>query len=255
MNHFMTGLHSNELKALVIADEIHQYYREGAPTEAAAALEDIVKTCRQRGLGVVMVTQSIKDLPEPLTQANRILMRISEGEIQMYGAKFGTDLARTLHNARPRTGHVHLFHETKIEEFWCHFRSTLSSPEGLSSYEEITKHSLPDKLKTQFREQQVSKVPQPAEAASTSSTTPTVASAIPELSEAELQFLDMLKNIGGTAKSELQIRIRLKWGQEKNRRIIRLLAEKKKIQLTETAGRIIIKLVDSSSHSSSSEKV
>jgi hypothetical protein len=199
-----------------------------------------------------MITQSIKDLPEPLTQAHRILMRISEGEIQTYGEKFGTDLARNLHNAHPRTGHVHLSHET--EKFWCHFRQTLSSPEGLSSHEEITKHSLTEKSKTQFREQQASKS---QEQTGTTATDPVPAalSATPELSEDELQFLDVLRNIGGTARSELQMRIKLRWGQSKTRRIIDLLTGKKKIERIESAGRIIIKLVNSSSHSSLLEKV
>jgi hypothetical protein len=255
MNHFMAGPHCNELKALVIADEIHKYYREGAASEAATTLEEIVKTCRQRGLGVVMLTQSIKDLPEPLTQAhNRILMCISEGEIQMYGAKFGTDLARTVHNAAPRTGHVHLFRDIGTQDFWCHFRETLSSPEGASD-EEITKHSIGDKLKTQFKEQQSSEVQEPSGTISAQEATPAAALATSELSEAELQFLDMLKNVGGTAKSELQMRTKLKWGQSKNRRIIQLLTDKKKIQKTESAGRTIIKLVDNSPHTSSLEKV
>jgi hypothetical protein len=200
-----------------------------------------------------MITQSIKDLPEPLTQAHRILMRISEGEIQTYGEKFGTDLARNLHNAHPRTGHVHLSHET--EKFWCHFRQTLSSPEGLSSHEEITKHSLTEKSKTQFREQQASKPQEQTGTTTTPDPVPATPSATPELSEDELQFLRMLSNIGGTARSELQMKIKLQWGQSKTRRIIRLLEDKKKIQLTKSAGRTIIKLVNNSSHSSSLEKV
>lgn len=74
----------------------------------------MVKQGRSKGLGVVMLTQTIRDLPEVLTHANvRILLRILEGEIQAYGAK----------------------------QLYCQFRPTPSLPRGIEDFSLIREYS------------------------------------------------------------------------------------------------------------------
>jgi hypothetical protein len=243
LNHFLAQAHSEELKALIVVDEVHRYYEPGSPKGAAIALESIVRQGRAKGLGVVMITQSIKDLPEALSQANiRILMRISEAEIQAYGAKFGLDIARALHTATPRAGYV--FYQN--EAFWCRFRPTLSLPQGLSDFDEIRAHSSADKSIVEFKRQVVAS-PDTAETPPPPSETqpsPSSVSVVRELTDDEDRCVEVLRAMGGHAKSESEIQKKLGIGREKIVRLIGSLERKHRIKKTRVGNRAVIKLLD-----------
>jgi hypothetical protein len=141
-NYFLNQLHSDELKLLVVIDECHRFYSEGMPKSPAKALEDLNKEGRGKGLGMVTITQVIRDLPEIFTQADiRIMLKIAEGEIQGYAQKTNTELARRLRLLNPREGYVFF----GSEQFFCKFRPTLSLPKGISSREELARYSSPEK--------------------------------------------------------------------------------------------------------------
>jgi hypothetical protein len=138
----LNQLHSDELKLLVVIDECHRFYSEGMPKSPAKALEDLNKEGRGKGLGMVTITQVIRDLPEIFTQADiRIMLKIAEGEIQGYAQKTNTELARRLRLLNPREGYVFF----GSEQFFCKFRPTLSLPKGISSREELARYSSPEK--------------------------------------------------------------------------------------------------------------
>ena len=139
-NHFLNQTHSDELKLLVVVDETHRFYAEGMPTVPASVLESLNKEGRGKGLGMVILTQTIKDLPEIFTQADiRILLKIAEGEIQTYGSRYSLDLARRLRTLGPREGYI--FYGS--EQFYCKFRPTLSNPKGITSSTELSEYSAP----------------------------------------------------------------------------------------------------------------
>ena len=141
-NHFLNQLHSDEMKLLVIIDETHRFYSEALAKSPAKVLESLNAEGRGKGLGMVVITQTIKDLPEIFTQANtRILLKIAEGEIQSYAQKFNTDLARRLRLLDAREGYVFL----GSEQFYCKFRPTLSNPKGILTKEELRQYSAPHK--------------------------------------------------------------------------------------------------------------
>jgi len=138
-NYFLNQQHSDQLKLLVVVDEAHRFYAEGMPKIPASVLESLNKEGRGKGLGMVVLTQTIKDLPEVFTQADmRILLRIAEGEIQTYGLKYTLELARRLRTLGPREGYVF----SGSEQFFCRFRPTLSSPKGVTS-SELLEYSAP----------------------------------------------------------------------------------------------------------------
>ncbi|MDI6820134.1 MAG: hypothetical protein QMC89_04430 [Candidatus Hodarchaeaceae archaeon] len=57
LNHFLAQPHSDELKALLVCDEVHRFYGPDVPRNAAVVLENIVKQGRAKGLGAVMISQ------------------------------------------------------------------------------------------------------------------------------------------------------------------------------------------------------
>jgi len=139
-HYFLNQLHTDELKLLVVVDEAHRFYSEGMPRTPSSVLESLNMQGRGKGLGMVVLTQTIKDIPEILTQANiRILLRIAEGEIQTYATKYSFDLARRLRTLGPREGYV--IHGS--EQFFCKFRPTLSSPKGVTSATELADYTAP----------------------------------------------------------------------------------------------------------------
>lgn len=141
-NYFLNQLHSDELKLLVIIDETHRFYSEAQAKSPAKVLETLNAEGRGRGLGMVIITQTIKDLPEIFTQAEtRILLKIAEGEIQSYAQKFNAELARRLRLLGAREGYVFL----GPEQFYCKFRPTLSNPKGVLTREELRQYSAPYK--------------------------------------------------------------------------------------------------------------
>lgn len=140
-NYFLNQQHSDQLKLLVVVDEAHRFYSEGMPKVPASVLESLNKEGRGKGLGMVVLTQTIKDLPEIFTQADmRILLRIAEGEIQTYGMKYGLELARRLRTLGPREGYVF----SGSEQFFCRFRPTVSNPKGVT-YSELLEYSAPNR--------------------------------------------------------------------------------------------------------------
>lgn len=141
-NYFLNQLHSDELKLLVIIDEAHRFYSEAQAKSPAKVLETLNAEGRGRGLGMVVITQTIKDLPEIFTQADtRILLKIAEGEIQSYAQKFNAELARRLRLLGAREGYVFL----GPDQFYCKFRPTLSNPKGVLTKEELRQYSASNK--------------------------------------------------------------------------------------------------------------
>ncbi|MGP8128673.1 MAG: ATP-binding protein [Candidatus Bathyarchaeia archaeon] len=141
-NYFLNQLHSDELKLLVLVDEAHRFYAEGTPRSAATALESLNKQGRGRGLGMVILTQTIKDLPVIFTQADtRFLLKIAEGEMEAYASKFSTDLARKLRTLGPREAYIFL----GSEQFFCKLRPTLSNPKGITSTAQLGRYSAPQR--------------------------------------------------------------------------------------------------------------
>jgi len=261
-NYFLGQPHSDETRAVVVVDEVHLEYAANMPRDAATVLEDMVKRQRAKGLAVIMISQSLHDLPGILTQATvRILLRILEGEIQSYTDKFGAELARSLHSLQPRFGYV--FHNTEHgkEEFYCAFRPTLSSPKGVTDYAQIRDYTAPTKNMQSFLEtltntqepiiMQPVKTNIPAQPESSETTNPI---RILELSTDETIFLQHLQELG-SAKSRSEIQKKLKWGGSRTMRIIQLLEAKGKIERITSAHRTIIKPLNNQPHVSSSENV
>ena len=152
-NYFLGQPHSDGTRAVIVIDEVHLEYTPNMPRDAATVLEDMVKRQRARGLAVIMITQSLHDLPGILTQATlRILLRILEGEIQSYTDKFGAELARSLHSLPPRIGYVFQTIQNGTEEFYCAFRPTLSSPKGVTDHQQIRNYTTPKKNQQSFLE-------------------------------------------------------------------------------------------------------
>jgi hypothetical protein len=249
-NHFLGQPHSDETRAVVVVDEVHLEYAPNMPRDAATVLEDMVKRQRAKGLGVIMISQSLHDLPGILTQATiRILLRILEGEIQSYTDKFGSELARSLHSLPPRFGYV--FHNTEHgkEEFYCAFRPTLSSPKGVTDYAEIRNYIAPTKNIQTFQEtlarSQEPTITQPLETNVPAQPEPietTNLSQTAKLSNDETIFLQHLQE-NGSARSRSEIQKKLKWGGSRTMRIIQLLEAKGKIERIPSAHRTIIKLL------------
>ena len=236
LNYFLGQPHSERLRALLVVDEVHRLYEAGVPRGAAVALEGIVKQGRAKGLGVVMASQTIKDLGDVLTQVHiRILMRILEEEIQQYGLKFGLDLARKLHSLEPRCGYV--FYGS--QGFFCKFRPTLSMPKGLESLRELEEHHAPEKALRTFREQvaRVAAEPPRVEAE------PSGLSVSREpLTDDERDVLALIRAFGGVVESKLKLQRRLGWGRQKILRVLDSLERKGKIAMERVGNRTIIRL-------------
>lgn len=191
-------------------------------------MENIVKQGRAKGLGVVMVTQSIKDLGKTLTQANlRILLKILESEIQFYGTRFGLDLARALHGLNPKERIGYIFYSG--QEFWCKFRPTLSMPKGLESKEKIRKHVEEEKRIEVFNEQfeevkEVKRVERKG---------------VTKLSEDEERVMEVLREFKreGINPSKNMVMKRVGFGRQKTLNILDRLKEMGLIEIVEVKGR------------------
>ena len=234
LNYFLAQPHSDELKALVIVDEVHRFYEQGMPSGASRVLENMVKMGRGKGLGVVLATQSIKDLSETLTQANlRILLRILEGEIQQYGLKFGLDLARTLHSLEPRLGCIYYGNK----RFFCKFRPTLSMPKGIEDVEEIRRHSMPEKMVEAFKRQiAVRKADEKIELEGKEKP------ALSDLSPDELRVINALVESGGVCRSKRRLQLKLGFGREKIIRLVDSLEAKGYVETEKFGSSVIVKL-------------
>jgi hypothetical protein len=191
----------------------------------------MIKQGRAKGLGVVLISQSLQDLPGILTQANlRILLRILEGEIQSYGDKFGMELARSLHSLEPRFGYV--FHGS--EEFYCAFRPTLSMPKGVTDYEQIRNYTAAQKNLKHFIEAVATK-PKPPQRIIEQTT--------PSLSEDEMRVIETLERLGGTAKSKRQLAQLAGFkGREKILEVISQLEDKGRVKTDRAGSAVVVKL-------------
>lgn len=228
LNHFLAQPSTEELKALIIVDEVHRFYEPDLPRNAAIMLEATVKQGRSKGLGVVMVSQTIKDLAESLTQANiRILLKILEGEMQMYGQKFGMDLARTLHGLDPKRRIGYVFYSG--EEIYVSFRPTLSQPRGLTSFDEIILHTSKDRLIESFNEQtMIEKVEIDMRSNETQPATT-------QIIDEEAKVVGILKEFKqrGERANRSELQRRLGWGTSKTLRILGQLEAKGILRITE----------------------
>jgi hypothetical protein len=251
-NYFLGQPHSDGTRAVVVIDEVHLEYAPNMPRDAATVLEDMVKRQRARGLAVIMISQSLHDLPGILTQASvRILLRILEGEIQSYTDKFGAELARSLHSVQPRFGYVFHTTENGTEEFYCAFRPTLSSPRGVTDHAEIRTYAAPQKNLQSFLEAETKPEPQESRIQGDETNPPTLLepsaetkSTPAELSADETLFVQILKEMG-SARSRSAIQRKVNWGGSRIMRVIKLLETKRKIERIPLAHRTIIKLLDS----------
>jgi hypothetical protein len=230
LNYFLSQPHSDIIKTLIIVDEVHRCYADNIPRNAAFVLENIVKQGRAKGLAVVLISQSLHDLPGILTQANlRILLRILEGEIQSYGDKFGMELARSLHSLDPRFGYI--FHGS--DEFYCMFRPTLSMPKGVTDYKQIRNYTVSRKNLKNFLEKTVKLEP------------PKIGTEQidPILSDNELQVINALERLGGMAKSKRQLAQLAGFkGREKIIQVVDSLQEKGYINTDREGSAVAVKL-------------
>ena len=229
LNYFLGQPHSDSTRVVIVLDEVHRLYAEGVPRSAASVLEDVVKQGRAKGLAAVLISQSIHDLPGILTQANlRVLLRILEGEIQSYGDKFGMELARALHSLEPRFGYV--FHGS--EEFYCAFRPTLSMPKGVTDYQQIRNYTASQKNLKRF-----------LETASQSPQIMSIKNVAPLLSEDEVRVIQVLEELGGTAKSKRQLaQLAGLKGREKTLQIVSRLEEKGRVKTERAGSAVLVKL-------------
>jgi energy-coupling factor transporter ATP-binding protein EcfA2 len=232
LNYFLSQPHSDSTRAVVIEDEVHRLYAEGAPRSAASVLENMVKQGRAKGLAVVLISQSLHDLPGILTQANlRVLLRILEGEIQSYGDKFGMALARSLHSLEPRFGYV--FHGS--EEFYCAFRPTLSMPKGVTDYQEIRNYTSSQKNLKRFLETVTTH---------SSAQTRKAEQVVSVLSEDELRVKEALESLGGTAQSKRQLaQLAGVKGREKILQVVSRLEEKGYVKTDKVGSAVVVKLL------------
>jgi hypothetical protein len=232
LNYFLSQPHSDSTRAVVIEDEVHRLYAEGAPRSAASVLENMVKQGRAKGLAVVLISQSLHDLPGILTQANlRVLLRILEGEIQSYGDKFGMALARSLHSLEPRFGYV--FHGS--EEFYCAFRPTLSMPKGVTDYQEIRNYTSSQKNLKRFLETVTTH---------SSAQTRKAEQVVSVLSEDELRVKESLESLGGTAQSKRQLaQLAGVKGREKILQVVSRLEEKGYVKTDKVGSAVVVKLL------------
>lgn len=72
-----TGSQFNDIPVLIIIDEVHNFYRSGASTQALEELNAIARMGRSSRIGVVFASQTPEDLPPGLTAIvnTRILFR------------------------------------------------------------------------------------------------------------------------------------------------------------------------------------
>ncbi len=229
-NYFLNQLHSDELELLVIVDETHRFYSEPQASSAARVLEDLNAQGRGKGLGMVVITQTIKDIPEIFTQADtRILLKIAEGEIQSYAQKFSAELARRLRLLDAREGYVFL----GPEQFYCKFRPTLSNPKGILTLEELRQYSAPHKalqasIKHLMPEGQAAELPEQK------LTTPTA-------SNLEDSAIEILRKNNGISVSRLREILALK-SQETITNLVNLLESKKMVTTKRVANKRLIYL-------------
>jgi hypothetical protein len=240
LNHFLGQPHSDDLRCLLIVDECHRFYGEGVPRSAAVVLENAVKQGRSKGLGVVMLTQTLRDLPEVLTQANiRILLRILEGEIQAYGAKFGMELARTLHTLEPR--HAYVFDSG--EQLYCHFRPTLSLPQGVSDHQTLRGYSRPSTVLRTFSASVMSK----ENKTQPSRPSVTIESESGGLTDDERLVIEKLRELGGSVRSKRLLQIQLGFGRQKIVDLVKKLEQEGRLKTRTVQNRVALDLPDKSS--------
>ncbi len=207
-NYSMDQPHSDTLNVLVLVDEVHRYYEPGKPKTPALALEALVKEGRGKGVGVVMVTQAIKDLGDLLTQANlRIMLKIMESEVQHYYTLIGdSSKARGLYALEPRIGYI-LY---RGKGFFCKFRPTLSMPKGLEDFQDLKRHALPTVMIEKFKEIVYSK--------------PLKEELKEELSPDHIQILLIIAEFGGKIRSKKKIVDKFGRGRETTLKIIDYLS-------------------------------
>jgi DNA helicase HerA-like ATPase len=257
LNHFLAQPSTEELKALIIVDEVHRFYEPEVPRNAASMLEGIVKQGRSKGLGIVMTTQTIKDLSEVLTQANlRVLLKVLEGEMQTYGQKFGMDLARTLHGLDPKERIGYVFYAG--EEFYAKFRPTLSQPKGLGAFEQIESHAAKEKLVQAFNAQTIRQTktvepPAPRDEP-TIPTAPTPSGMVGEEEQVLSALREFKRRNERVSRSILQKT--LSWGTSRTLRVLKQLEDKGLVKILElTAEKSHPKIIDLVQDPSSSSEV
>jgi hypothetical protein len=250
-NYFLNQTHSDELKLLVVVDETHRFYAEGMPRSPASVLESLNKEGRGKGLGMVVLTQTIKDLPDIFTQADiRFLLRIAEGEIQTYGLKYSLDLARKLRTLGPREGYV--FYGS--EQFFCKFRPTLSNPKGITSPSELSEYSAPHRaLQMAVGRLMVENHGTPVPATTPSVQQPVIEAQSPK-PDLELRAIEVLKMKEGISASELRRALGIN-SQAVITKLVNLLESKGIIETKPVANMRKIWLKSHSKSESSLEKV
>ncbi len=245
-HYFAKRPHSDELKALIVTDECHNFYSDTAPRKAAQVLEEIVRMGRSKGLGMVLATHRIQDIESILAMPLlRINLKMTTEDVLTYAQKFGSsDLARVIAKIDPnlRIGYV-MF---SGKEFWCKFRPTLSQPKGVESFDEISKYTAPEKVLEAFRlkvDQVKEGVPKETEL---SQPAPDVRPVQPVKSvyiEDQI-FLKALKDLGGRVESRSILQNKLGWGTSKTIRVRDQLIQSGKIRVFESGIAKGIELVE-----------